>query len=120
MNMYEIITKKKRGGKLTEAEIEFFVNGFTCGEIPDYQASALLMAICINGMDDEETGFLTAAMRDSGDKTDLSCFGGRAVTSTVPAAWETKPLWWCFLSSLPWDVWRQRCPAEGLVIQEGP
>lgn len=79
MNMYEIITKKKRGGKLTEAEIEFFVNGFTCGEIPDYQASALLMAICINGMDDEETGFLTAAMRDSGDKTDLSCFGGRAV-----------------------------------------
>ncbi len=79
MSMYGIITKKKQGGELTRGEIDFFVRGYTCGEIPDYQVSALLMAICINGMSDAETEALTAAITDSGDTVDLSCFGALAV-----------------------------------------
>ena len=55
MNIIEVIEKKKRGGKLSEEEIKFFVDGIVGGSIADYQASALLMAICINGMDYEET-----------------------------------------------------------------
>jgi pyrimidine-nucleoside phosphorylase len=77
--MYDIIDKKKRKEALSRAEIEFFVNGVTDGNIPDYQTAALLMAICLNGMNGEETVALTEAMRDSGDKADLSCFGGKAV-----------------------------------------
>ena len=49
MRMYDIIMKKRKGYELSKEEIDFFVNGFTKGEIPDYQASALLMAICCNG-----------------------------------------------------------------------
>lgn len=79
MRMYDIIDKKKRKEALSRAEIEFFVNGVTDGNIPDYQTAALLMAICLNGMNGEETVALTEAMRDSGDKADLSCFGGKAV-----------------------------------------
>lgn len=70
--MYKIITKKKRGEKLTKEEIEYVVKGFTEGSIPDYQMSALLMAICINKMDEEETYNLTMAMAKSGDMLDLS------------------------------------------------
>lgn len=72
MKAYNILLKKKQGQSLTKDEIEFFVNGFTDGSIPDYQMSALLMAICINGMTDEETYNLTMAMRDSGDIIDLN------------------------------------------------
>jgi pyrimidine-nucleoside phosphorylase len=75
MDMYEIITKKKHGLELTDAEIRFFVDGYTKGEIPDYQASSLLMAICLCGMSDEETFTLTDAMASSGDELDLSEFG---------------------------------------------
>mgnify|MGYP000419344221 CR=1 FL=1 len=67
MRMYDIIEKKKRGERLSEEEIRFFVNGYCDGSIPDYQASALLMAICLKGMTDDETASLTFAMRDSGD-----------------------------------------------------
>lgn len=66
MRMYDIIKKKRDGGTLTAAEINFFVNGYTCGEIPDYQASALCMAIWFRGMTPEETTALTLAIRDSG------------------------------------------------------
>ena len=52
--MFDIIAKKRDGGELSEEEIAFFVKGYTAGEIPDYQASALLMAIYINGMNDKE------------------------------------------------------------------
>ncbi len=76
MNMYEIITKKKQGLPLTAEEIGFFVSGVTDGSIPDYQTSALLMAICLRGMDDEETFLLTDAMTHSGDTLDLSAIEG--------------------------------------------
>lgn len=69
--MYNIITKKKHGLKLTKEEIDYVVKGFTNGVIPDYQMSALLMAICINKMDEEETYNLTMAMAESGDMLSL-------------------------------------------------
>ena len=76
MTMYDILEKKKNNIPLTKEEIEFFVNGFTNGKIPDYQASALLMAICINGLSVEETLNLTLAMANSGEKLDLSKING--------------------------------------------
>ena len=72
MRMYDIIDKKKRGGALTKEEIEFFVKGYVDGSIPDYQASALMMAIWYKGMDKRETADLTLAMAHSGDIIDLS------------------------------------------------
>ena len=72
MNMNDVILKKRNGGKLTQEEIKYFVDGYTKGEIPDYQASALLMAIYFQKMDREETFQLTDAMRYSGDTIDLS------------------------------------------------
>lgn len=76
MHMYDILNKKRMGLALTRDEIAFFVRGYTSGEIPDYQASALLMAICIHGMSDEETASLTLAMAHSGDTADLSHIPG--------------------------------------------
>lgn len=68
MRMYDIIKKKRDGGHLDEAEIRFFVEGITDGSIPDYQASALCMAIYYQGMDVTETTALTLAIRDSGER----------------------------------------------------
>ena len=79
MRMYDIITKKKHGEVLSDAEIRFAVEGFTKGEIPDYQTSALLMAICLRGMTDEETFTLTDAITRSGDTLDLSSLGDLSV-----------------------------------------
>lgn len=76
MRISDIIIKKRDGGILTEDEIRFFVEAFTKGEIPDYQMSALLMAIYFRGMTKEGTYRLTAAMRDSGDIADLSAIDG--------------------------------------------
>lgn len=76
MRMYDIINKKKRGGCLTKEEITFMVEGYTKGEIPDYQVSALMMAICFQGMDEQETLQLTLAMRDSGEVLELSAIEG--------------------------------------------
>lgn len=72
MRMYDIIDKKRLGEELTDDEIRFFVNAYTKGDIPDYQASALLMAVCCRGMNTRECAALTSAMRDSGDVIDLS------------------------------------------------
>ncbi|MFI3163163.1 MAG: thymidine phosphorylase [Bacillota bacterium] len=72
MNMYEIIEKKKNGQELTTEEIQYFVSGYTAGDIPDYQASALLMAIWFEKMNRRETFDLTRAMTYSGDVIDLS------------------------------------------------
>ena len=74
MRIYDIIDKKRQNLPLNKQEIEFFVDGYTKSTIPDYQISALLMAICINGMDDNETAILTQAMANSGDMLDLSRF----------------------------------------------
>ncbi|MBQ8528660.1 MAG: thymidine phosphorylase [Clostridia bacterium] len=75
MRMYDIITKKKHGEELTESEIRDFVREYTRGALPDYQASALMMAIYFRGMTDRETSALTMAMAESGDILDLSSFG---------------------------------------------
>jgi len=72
MNIYEIITKKRDGLKLSAAEIEFSIKGYTHGAIPDYQMSALLMAIFIRGMDGKETSALACSMTASGKTIDLS------------------------------------------------
>ena len=77
MHMYDILNRKRLGKALTRDEIQFFVRGCTCGEIPDYQTAALLMAICIQGMDERETAELTLAMAHSGEMADLSRIPGR-------------------------------------------
>lgn len=76
MRMYDLILKKRNGEELTKEEIDFFVQGYTNGEIPDYQASALLMAIFFNKMNKRETADLTMSMVNSGDKLDLSNIEG--------------------------------------------
>lgn len=79
MRMYDLILKKKEGGTLTGDEIRSMIDAYTKGDIPDYQMSAMLMAICFQGMNDEETLKLTLAMRDSGDVLDLSGINGMKV-----------------------------------------
>lgn len=79
MRMYDIIDKKRKGLELTTSELKFFVDGYTNGEIPDYQASALLMAICFSGMTDNETAVLTQIMANSGDTLDLSEYSDLSV-----------------------------------------
>lgn len=76
MRMYDIIRKKRDGGELTTQEIKFFIDGYVKGEIPDYQASALLMAIFFKGMNFRETADLTFAVRDSGQRLDFSAING--------------------------------------------
>ena len=76
MNMIDIIQKKKEGKSLSREEIKWFIDGYVAGDIPDYQASALLMAIYFRGLNKEETFQLTEAMRYSGDTIDLSPISG--------------------------------------------
>ena len=79
MRMYDILQKKRMGEELTKEEISFFVQGYTDGTIPDYQASAFAMAVCCLGMNKRETADLTEAMMCSGDTVDLSVFGALSV-----------------------------------------
>ena len=76
MRMVDIIEKKRDGQELTTAEINFLIEGYTKGEIPDYQASALAMAIYFQDMNDRERADLTRAMVESGDTIDLSAIDG--------------------------------------------
>ncbi len=96
MRIPDVIRKKQQHAVLTSQEIDYFVQGYSSGEIPDYQASALCMAIWFNGMTREETGELTLAMARSGDQIDLSAIpgikvdkhssGGVADTTTIAIA----------------------------------
>ncbi len=76
MRMYDIIAKKRDGYTLEKEEIDFFIDGYINGNIPDYQVSALLMAIYFNGMNNDETAYLTLKMAHSGDTVDLSSIEG--------------------------------------------
>ena len=72
MNILEIIKKKREKEKLSKEEIEYFIQGYTKGDITDYQAAALVMTIFLNGMDDEEITNLTLSMANSGEIIDLA------------------------------------------------
>ena len=74
MRMYDIIMKKRNGGELSREEIDYFIKGYTKGEIPDYQVSALMMAIYFRKMTEAETLALTMAMAHSGDFLDLKAY----------------------------------------------
>lgn len=79
MRMYDLITKKKHGGALTDAELAFMIDGYVNGEIPDYQMAAMLMAIWFRGMTDHEIIEMTKVMAHSGDMIDLSAIPGKKV-----------------------------------------
>jgi len=79
MRAYEVILKKRDGKRLEGREIEFMIDGYTNGSIPDYQMAAFLMAVFIRGMAPEETTALTLAMLRSGDTIDLGAIGRRTV-----------------------------------------
>ncbi len=76
MTMIDILEKKKQGMELTPEEIEFWIHGYSIGEIPDYQSAAMLMAIRLNGMTKAETFSLTESMMHSGEMIDLSSIKG--------------------------------------------
>ena len=76
MRMYDIIMKKRNGGALSKEEIRFFIEGYTKGEIPDYQVSAFLMAVYYQGMTEKELSVFTDRMAKSGDMVDLSAIDG--------------------------------------------
>lgn len=76
MRMYDLIAKKRNGEVLTKEEISFMLGGYVDGGIPDYQMSAMLMAICFQGMNDEETAWMTQCVAHSGEMSDLSAIKG--------------------------------------------
>ena len=108
----ELIDRKRRGECLSAAEIGFLVSGFTRGDIPDYQMSAWLMAVCCRGMSAEELLALTEAMAASGEQLDLSDIRPVADKhSTGGVGDKTTLVWrcrWC-RAGLRWP----RCPGEG-------
>ena len=79
MRMYDIIQKKRNGTALTDEQIQWVIRGYIAGEIPDYQMSALCMAIYFRGMNLQETTALTFAVRDSGERLDFSDIKGLRV-----------------------------------------
>ena len=79
MSFIDVIAKKRDGQALSQQDIEEFIRGVSDTTIPDYQVSALLMAIVLRGMSDQETAWLTDAMVRSGDRVDLSSVPGTKV-----------------------------------------
>ena len=77
--MYDLIAKKRDGKELTDEEIRYFIDSVSADKIPDYEITALLMAMFIRGMNERETVTLTDAMAHSGDTVDLSRFGSKSV-----------------------------------------
>lgn len=116
MNMVDIIIKKKEGGELTEEEIRYFAQGAADGSIPDYQLSALMMAICFQGMNAKETTCLTMEMMKSGGVVDLSAIDGVCVDKHSTAASATRRRWcWLRWRRLAARRWR-RFPVVVWVI----
>ena len=76
MRMYDLIMKKRNGHELSEKEIRYMITEYTADRIPDYQMSAMMMAIYFQGMSEEETLYLTMAMAESGEMLDLSGIQG--------------------------------------------
>lgn len=120
MRMVDLIQKKKLGLALSRAEIDFIVKGYTCGRIPDYQMSALLMAIYFQGMNQEETAALTLALVNSGECIDLSGIEGIKVDKHSTGGVGDKvsliiiPL--VASAGIRW----QKCPERDWAIQEVP
>ena len=79
MNILDIIAKKRDKNELTKEEIEYFIKEYTIGNVTDYQAAALVMAIYINGMNEQEITNLSLAMAHSGEILDLSSLGENIV-----------------------------------------
>ncbi len=79
MRMYDILQAKKNAEELSDEAIKYFIKGITDGSVPDYQATAFLMAVCLNGMSERETFVLTDEMMRSGELVDLSEFGNNTV-----------------------------------------
>lgn len=79
MRVVDLINKKKQNQELTKEEIHYLIKGYVNGDIPDYQVSALLMAICYEGLNDNELYYLTKEMLESGDEVDLSEINGLCV-----------------------------------------
>ena len=91
MRTVDLIQRKRDGEELAPEEIEFLIEGYTRGEIPDYQMSAFLMAVYFSGMSDREVSRLTECMLRSGDTVDLSASRASRWTNIPPAAWATRP-----------------------------
>ena len=83
MNAVDIINKTKRKIQLDEEEIKYLVNGYTSGEIPDYQMSAMMMAIYFVGMNEQETLYLTMAMAESGEMLEWETFHVEGMTAQL-------------------------------------
>lgn len=120
MRMVDLIQKKKLGLALSPDEIDFIVNGYTSGQIPDYQMSALLMAIYFQGMNQEETADLTLALVNSGERIDLSGIEGIKVDKHSTGGVGDK----VSLIIIPWSpppVYRWlKCPERAWATQEAP
>src|SRR5699024_2400406 len=87
MRMVDLIAKKRDGEVLTKEEIDFFINGYTNDNIPDYQVSSLMMALFFRDMTEDERADLTMAMVRSGDEIDLSSIEALKWTSIPQAVW---------------------------------
>ncbi len=120
MRAVDIIIKKRDGLPLSKAEIEYFVDGYTSGEIADYQASAWAMAVLLRGMSAEETTNLTLAMAATGDTLDLTSVVEIAVDKHSSGGVGDKPplLWfrWCGLVGCRWG----RCPDAAWASAAAP
>jgi pyrimidine-nucleoside phosphorylase len=106
MRTVDLIQRKRDGEELAPDEIEFLVEGYTSGDIPDYQMSSFLMAVFFSGMSDREVGRLTECMLRSGDTVDLSAIPGIIVdkhstggvgdkTSFIVPPWRLRRESWC-------------------------
>ena len=113
MHAVDLIIKKRDGGTLTTAEIDFLIEGYTRGTVADEQMAAWAMAVLLRGMDDRETGDLTLAMARSGDQLDLHDVAPVTSTSTRPAGSGTRPACCSARSSPPPACRSPRCLGAG-------